>query len=83
LVTAITFHQIFEGLSLGIRISSLPLRAECDGGFMNIPMLEQTLAFLFAITTPTGILIGLVSFGKGDEPGNHLSFPFLFFFSLC
>ena len=72
LVTAILFHQLFEGLSLGIRIASLP--ASGDSESIPLRLLEPTLSFLFALTTPVGILIGLVSFSEGTDSGMY---PFL------
>src|SRR4051812_48131111 len=74
LVTAIIFHQLFEGLSLGIRISSL----STSGNDRSVsPCLKHALAVLFAITTPAGILIGLCAFGNGG--GNPCASFFLRF----
>lgn len=70
LVTAISFHQLFEGLSLGIRIASLPRKAG-TGGFS---ILKVTLMILFAITTPIGIIIGMIVFPGDADVGK--SFPF-------
>jgi len=74
------FHQLFEGLSLGIRIASLPTSQ--DDGFKRLPFLQRTLSMLFAVTTPIGIVIGLLSFTKATDGGTcpnrlfHLpSFP--------
>ncbi|TDL20444.1 Zinc/iron permease [Rickenella mellea] len=66
LVTAIIFHQLFEGLSLGIRISALP------SGRGGMSLLKPTLAVLFALTTPVGIVIGILALphGGGDESAN-------------
>jgi zinc transporter 1/2/3 len=61
------FHQLFEGLSLGVRIASLP--SSRDGGSKQFPLFELTLSILFAITTPFGIGIGLLSFTKGTDSG--------------
>ncbi|TFY80587.1 hypothetical protein EWM64_g3425 [Hericium alpestre] len=61
LVAAISFHQLFEGLSLGIRIAGLPAPHKPTGVHMPFP--KALLAFLFAITTPLGIIIGVLSFG--------------------
>ena len=66
LVTAISFHQLFEGLSLGIRIAALPPPA--DSQRPSLWWLHPVLALLFALTTPAGILSGLVVFGGG---GSH------------
>ncbi|KIY44655.1 Zinc/iron permease, partial [Fistulina hepatica ATCC 64428] len=61
LVSAISFHQVFEGLSLGIRISALPKQ-----GRRSITYLKLVLYVLFAVTTPTGILVGLLAFTAGS-----------------
>ncbi|KAF4565453.1 hypothetical protein EYR36_002024 [Pleurotus pulmonarius] len=66
LVTAIFFHQLFEGLSLGIRIASLPPPKNKSARSLLAPALSA----LFAVTTPVGILIGLLSLGGGQ--GVHL-----------
>ncbi|KAF9072499.1 ZIP zinc transporter-domain-containing protein [Rhodocollybia butyracea] len=79
LVTAIIFHQLFEGLSLGIRIAAIP---PSDGYSSARPSSPSTngarsrstpshhswlmpiLTFLFSITTPVGIALGLVVFSS-------------------
>ncbi|KAJ3489170.1 hypothetical protein NLI96_g2321 [Meripilus lineatus] len=73
LLTAIIFHQLFEGLSLGIRIAALPSSTP-EGGFVCLPepILKPVLAFTFAITTPIGIALGLISFGGGRSAGAQL-----------
>jgi hypothetical protein len=68
LLIAVGFHQLFEGLSLGIRIASLPAppsndTKNSDRGRFGV--LGPTLAMLFAITVPAGIGIGLLAFGNG------------------
>lgn len=63
LVTAILFHQVFEGLSLGIRIAALP--PPTDPQQLILSWLRPVLALLFAITAPAGILSGLYVFGEG------------------
>lgn len=68
LVTAIFFHQLFEGLSLGIRIASLPPPMNKT----SRSLLAPALSALFAVTTPVGILIGLLSLGGGQ--GGELCF---------
>ncbi|EMD35745.1 hypothetical protein CERSUDRAFT_84842 [Gelatoporia subvermispora B] len=70
LVAAIIFHQLFEGLSLGIRIAGLPSSSK-DTGFSRISgrVLKPTLALSFAITVPVGITIGLAVFGAGRSEG--------------
>ena len=50
-MTALVFHQLFEGLSLGIRISTLP------SGSRALPVI---LCILFAITAPIGVVVGIV-----------------------
>ncbi|KAG6853197.1 hypothetical protein C0991_006186 [Blastosporella zonata] len=57
LVTAIVFHQLFEGLSLGIRIAGLPSSPR-----PNRRWLAPTLSILFAITTPLGMGSGALAF---------------------
>ena len=84
LVAAISFHQLFEGLSLGIRIAALPTTAtapttETDSqaehqstittGSSLISWLRPLLALLFAVTAPAGILSGLIVFGSGASQG--------------
>jgi zinc transporter 1/2/3 len=59
-VTAIAFHQLFEGLSLGVRIAALPPDARAP--------LRAALVVLFALTTPAGIAGGLLALG-GADPG--------------
>ncbi|KAN0078108.1 Zinc/iron permease [Tylopilus felleus] len=71
LLIALIFHQLFEGLSLGIRISSLPSPQE--PGFKHLRMLKPTLACLFAVTTPAGILLGILLFGHNNDIA-HLRF---------
>lgn len=65
LLVAIIFHQLFEGLSLGIRIASLP--SSDDGGIKYMAFLRSTLVILFAITNPAGIAIGLLAFRRGHD----------------
>ena len=116
------FHQLFEGLSLGIRIAALPppkmmhnddSRTDCDGGvstsrssnqrtlniknylwlstfssssslhhphhraqnrwmsvwksWRDIHWLKPILSFLFAVTTPAGMISGILAFGPGQR----------------
>lgn len=65
LFVAIIFHQLFEGLSLGIRIASLP--SSDDGGAKYMAVLRSTLVVLFAVTNPAGIAIGLLAFRRGHD----------------
>lgn len=88
LVTAIIFHQLFEGLSLGIRIAAIPPSSDGNAGsrpsspsaknssssassHSGRSILLPVLTFLFAITTPVGIALGLLVFssnrGHSDE----------------
>lgn len=79
LVTAISFHQLFEGLSLGIRIAALPPPDPTDStnkpsSGLGFGWLRPLLALLFALTTPAGILSGLIVFGDGgssNSSGGH------------
>nr|GAT48972.1 zip-like iron-zinc transporter [Mycena chlorophos] len=54
LLTAILFHQLFEGLSLGIRIASLPPSKD----HKHTHWFSITLSLLFALTTPIGLALG-------------------------
>jgi zinc transporter 1/2/3 len=69
LVTAIVFHQLFEGLSLGIRIAGLPPSKKESGRGGRFSLLKTTLMFSFSITTPVGICAGLVYFARGPDGG--------------
>ncbi|KAG8990329.1 hypothetical protein FRB94_010179 [Tulasnella sp. JGI-2019a] len=67
LLTAIIFHQLFEGLSLGVRFSCLPTsipRSPASPSSTprcrSIRYVPHILTFLFAITTPVGIIVGLI-----------------------
>jgi solute carrier family 39 (zinc transporter), member 1/2/3 len=66
LAAAISFHQLFEGLSLGIRIAALPT-TQPDSEQSSLHWLRPLLALLFAITAPVGILSGLIVFGGGHR----------------
>ncbi|KAM5540069.1 hypothetical protein V8D89_006209 [Ganoderma adspersum] len=72
LVIAIVFHQLFEGLSLGIRIAGLP-SSHHEHGMHHFPghTLKPLLAFTFATTTPFGIGLGLLTL-HGHTRGPHL-----------
>ncbi|KAH8979445.1 Zinc/iron permease [Lactarius akahatsu] len=59
LAPVISFHQLFEGLSLGIRIAALPAHPDPQ----QRSTLSWLLALLFALTTPAGILYGLIVAG--------------------
>ncbi|KAL7278169.1 hypothetical protein ACG7TL_008142 [Trametes sanguinea] len=73
LVVAIVFHQLFEGLSLGIRIAGLPSKRS-EGGFQSLPghTLKPLLAITFATTTPLGIGIGIAALGGAKSNGPRL-----------
>ncbi|KAI0631534.1 Zinc/iron permease [Trametes polyzona] len=73
LVIAIVFHQLFEGLSLGIRIAGLPSKHSEDG-FKHISgrTLKPLLAITFAITTPLGIAIGIAALSGAASTGPRL-----------
>ncbi|KAJ6558153.1 Zinc/iron permease [Mycena capillaripes] len=63
LLTAIVFHQLFEGLSLGIRIASLPApKPQTRRDWFSI-----TLSLLFALTTPVGLAIGMLAFAHSAQ----------------
>ncbi|KAF7328878.1 Zip-like iron-zinc transporter [Mycena venus] len=62
LLTAIVFHQLFEGLSLGIRIASLPAPKTHGRDWFSI-----TLSLLFALTTPVGLAIGMRAFARSAQ----------------
>ncbi|KAH8980034.1 Zinc/iron permease [Lactarius hatsudake] len=68
LATAISFHQLFEGLSLGIRIAALPAHPDPQHR-STLSWLRPLLALLFALTTPAGILSGLIVFDAGHRGG--------------
>ncbi|KAI0338706.1 Zinc/iron permease [Trametopsis cervina] len=74
LVTAILFHQLFEGLSLGIRIAGLPSDSS-QNAFSRLPsrVLKPLLTLTFALTTPLGIWIGLAAFSSSPShpSGSH------------
>ncbi|KAI0327441.1 Zinc/iron permease [Cubamyces sp. BRFM 1775] len=74
LVIAIVFHQLFEGLSLGIRIAGLPSKRSEDG-FKNLPghILKPLLAMAFAMTTPLGIGIGIAALSGAKSTGPRLT----------
>jgi len=69
LVTAIVFHQLFEGLSLGIRIAGLPSSNKEQEYRRSFSLLKTTLMMSFAITTPVGIVAGLLCFSRGTDGG--------------
>jgi zinc transporter 1/2/3 len=65
LVTAISFHQLFEGLSLGTRIASLPPKTDADTEFW-----KWTVALpgpRAPLCTHAGIFSGLIIFGNGHH----------------
>ncbi|KAI5999204.1 Zinc/iron permease [Pisolithus albus] len=128
LLVAVIFHQFFEGLSLGIRIASLPSSSSPSSTTAQIPpvsvpesnsssfevlpnteygvrghtmsptlhnvdvefgltthprttenkkwdlmdILKPTLACSFAVTTPIGIVLGMIVFGVGGSSSAHM-----------
>jgi len=70
LLIAILFHQLFEGLSLGIRIASLPPPPHPRQ--RSSLSISPILSFLFAVTTPLGLAIGLLAFSSSNT---HRALP--------
>ncbi|KAF2459183.1 ZIP zinc transporter-domain-containing protein [Lineolata rhizophorae] len=76
LYAAIIFHQFFEGLALGSRISTLPSPSSLPSPPpLNAPvpvsMLHKLfMALAFAVTTPVGMAIGLgvINSFNGNDP---------------
>ncbi|KAF7290600.1 Zip-like iron-zinc transporter [Mycena indigotica] len=69
LLTAIIFHQLFEGLSLGIRIASLPpAKHHPRRDWFSI-----TLSLLFALTTPLGLAVGVAAFNGQSAKSKPLA----------
>ncbi|KAJ7074619.1 Zinc/iron permease [Mycena amicta] len=64
LLTAIVFHQLFEGHSLGIRIASLP---HAKSKPHHRDWFSITLSLLFALTTPVGLAVGVLAFNAHVE----------------
>ena len=79
LVVAILFHQLFEGLSLGVRISAIPpsIHKGSHNGHANLAFLKPTLTLLFSITTPVGIVLGLLFLPRGGEGGEYFGRPWV------
>ncbi|KAJ7039059.1 Zinc/iron permease [Mycena alexandri] len=68
LLTAIVFHQLFEGLSLGIRIASLPApKTHSHSHTRRRDWFSITLSLLFALTTPVGLAIGMLAFARSAQ----------------
>ncbi|EIW78000.1 zinc iron permease [Coniophora puteana RWD-64-598 SS2] len=92
LLIALIFHQLFEGLSLGIRIASLPSsrssisaapesginsnsindNSNSSFGARHLSALKPVLAGLFAVTTPLGIVVGILVFSGGSSTGGSV-----------
>jgi len=87
LLIALIFHQLFEGLSLGIRIASLPAsrptpansinsngssNSNSSFGARHLSALKPVLAGLFAVTTPLGIVVGILVFSGGSRQGGSV-----------
>ena len=66
MLVAVLFHQLFEGLSLGVRISALP-----NG---HVPYLKALLCFFFSITAPVGIIAGVSFFTPGTLGSTSIYF---------
>ncbi|KAJ7152985.1 Zinc/iron permease [Mycena filopes] len=66
LLTAIVFHQLFEGLSLGIRIASLPA-PKASHAHRHRDWFSITLSLLFALTTPFGLALGMLAFSHSAQ----------------
>jgi zinc transporter 1/2/3 len=63
LATAISFHQLFEGLSLGIRIAALPSApppTDAGARSWSFTSFRPVLVLLFALKTPARIFSGLI-----------------------
>ncbi|KJA18938.1 hypothetical protein HYPSUDRAFT_205019 [Hypholoma sublateritium FD-334 SS-4] len=104
LTTAVVFHQLFEGFSLGIRIAAIPAKAKeaeegsASGGTLAVEevlldpstgdleaasnkarspkpstneahWLKSTLSFLFGVTTPAGMALGMTLW-PSNAPGH-------------
>ena len=71
LVTAVTFHQLFEGLSLGTRIATLPTTSRA---------LRPSMMMSFATTAPIGIVAGLLLFASPHGSSYFLDSPSQFLY---
>ncbi|RNF23226.1 putative ZIP Zn transporter [Trypanosoma cruzi] len=56
LLVALTFHQLFEGLALGSRLSEASINFR----------LELLMTFIYAVSVPLGIVAGLVTMKTSD-----------------
>ena len=63
---AILFHQLFEGLSLGVRLAQLDSLTHEPTG-VSIPII---LSVIFATGVPVGCLIGHFTVGTASGPSN-------------
>jgi len=66
LFAALSFHQFFEGIALGTAIA--PVKNVL--GWCKV----RTLVCVFALTTPIGIVIGMLSVPSDEEPSNNQAF---------
>lgn len=66
LVIAIAFHQLFEGLSLGVRLAALAFSSE-QGRMLTTPII---LAIVFALSVPLGCFVGHFALGKTSSLGS-------------
>jgi solute carrier family 39 (zinc transporter), member 1/2/3 len=81
LLTALLFHQLFEGLSLGVRIASLPplhppslpsssrSSSPQENKWNWRGSIQVILCLLFAVATPIGIAVGLGVLPKSSAFG--------------
>ncbi|KZT18786.1 Zinc/iron permease [Neolentinus lepideus HHB14362 ss-1] len=87
LVFAIIFHQLFEGLSLGIRIAQMSTSSPSDSHLHKnsdghnhehhdpwyLRFLKPTLMALFAMTTPLGMMLGILLFSSSSAAQDSLT----------
>ncbi|KAL5480491.1 hypothetical protein ACEPAI_1761 [Sanghuangporus weigelae] len=66
LVIAIAFHQLFEGLSLGVRLAALVFSSE-QGRMLTTPII---LAIIFALSVPAGCFVGHLTLGTTSSFGS-------------
>nr|CCC53466.1 putative cation transporter [Trypanosoma vivax Y486] len=57
MITALSFHQFFEGLALGSRLADASMRTA----------LELSMVMLFSASTPFGVVIGLLTMTVGKS----------------
>ena len=64
LLTALSFHQLFEGLALGSRLSEADFRRS----------LESILALIFSTSAPVGMAVGIVLIATNGLNANSTTF---------